>query len=244
MIDRLHNNPPEVIDLASEVVQNVSAYMAEAPVVEDADAARGMKLQIDRAKLCIKDLEAERDGKVRPLNEQVETINDKYRKPRVMLNTLLAEMLNRVHVFVKKEELIRQMAALEAERKAREAELVAREAERVEQERLDDAAKGEIGVDVAKVMSDADDAFKEYEKFARQAVLAEKETRVKIGGGLSRAIGVKEREVLSVKEPFLAIMMMGVTPDIQEAILKSARAWRKVHGKLPDGIDVTMERHL
>lgn len=242
--NRDHNNPPEVIDLASDVVQNISAFMAEMPVVGSEDAARGMKLQIDRVKLCVKDLEAERDGKVRPLNEQVDAINSRYRKPRTMLGNLLSEMLKRVHDFVKKEEHIRAMVALEAERKAREAERAAIEAERIERERLDDAAKGEIGINVAEVTADADEAFEAYERAERQAIIARKDIHLKIGGGLSRAIGVKEREILSVKEPFLAMMMMGVTPDIEEAILKSARAWRKVHGKLPDGIDVTMERHL
>lgn len=242
--NRNHNNPPEVIDLASEVAQSVSDFMSFTPVVEDEVTARAMKLQIDRVKLCVKDLEAERDGKVRPLNEQVDVINSKYRKPRTMLGNLLSEMLKRVHDFVKKEEHIRQMVALEAERKAKEAEQAAIEAERIERERLDDAANGEVGINVAEVTADADEAFEAYEKAERQAIIAKKDIHIKIGGGLSRAIGVKEREVLSVKEPFLAMMMMGVTPDIQEAILKSARAWRRVHGKLPDGIAVTMERHL
>jgi hypothetical protein len=241
---RDHNNPPEVLELASGVTAEISRYMADNPVVENEDAARGMKVYVDRAKLCIKDLEDERDGKVRPLNEQVAAINGRYRGPRRLLGDLLDEMLGRIQIFVRAEERKRQQAAMELAAKARAAEEAAREAERIERERLDDAAKGEVGVDVAEVIANADQAFDEYTKAERQAILAQRETHVKVGGGFSRAIGMREKEVFHIDSLMKAIQSLGPTPDIEAAVLKAARSHYRTYKKLPDGISRTVERHL
>jgi hypothetical protein len=239
-----HNNPPEAIELASGVISDISGYMADNPVVQDEEAAKAMKLHIDRAKLCIKDIEAERDTKVRPLNYKVEQINSEYRKPRRLLGDLLDEMLGRVQIFVKAEQQRRQIAAMEAERKAVDARLAAQVAERKERERLDDAAKGEVGVDVAEVIAEADEAFETYEKAERAAILAQKETHVKVGGGLGRSIGMRKIETLTVDSWSTAITDMGLTLDVSEAILKSARAFRKLNGRLPGGILSKIEEQL
>jgi len=239
-----HNNPPEVLKLASDVIADISGKMADVPVVETEEDARLIKMQIDRAKACIKDLEAERDSKVRPLNDKVGLINQTYRRPRNLLGDLLDEMLGRVQVFVKAETLRRERIAAGVAAKAAALALEARMKELEEQERLDDAAKGEVGINVAEIIAEADDAFEAYEKAERQAVLAQKETHVKIGGGFGRAIGTRKIETLHVDDWPEAITCMGLTPDIKEAILKSARSWRKVHGKLPNGILSTVEEHL
>lgn len=239
-----HNNPPESLELASDVASSISAYMADNPVVETEDAARGMKAQIDRAKLCIKDLEAERDTKVRPLNERVATINHTYRRPRRLIGDLLDEMLGRVQTFVKFEERRRQEIARIAAEKALEAERKAREAELIERQKLDDASKGEVGVDVASAISEADEAFEAFERAERQAALAQKDTKVRVGGGFSRAIGLREKETLKVTDHLLAIRDIGFTADMEDAVLKAARAYRKLHGSLPRGIQSAMEREL
>ncbi len=239
-----HNKPPEMLETAKEVARSISEYMADNPIVPDEESARKMKLQVDRAKLCLKDLDDERDSKVRPLNEQVSAINSEYRAPRNVLTSLGTEMLGRIQVFVQAEEAKRAEIFRELERRAAEAELAAKEAERIERERLDDASKGEIGIDVAEVIANADEAFDEFTKAKREAILAQKETHVKIGGGFTRAISLREKETLHVEQPFVAIMMLGITPDIEAAILKSARAWRKINGKLPDGIISTVEKHM
>lgn len=241
---RDHNNPPEVIELASGVVSEISIWMADNPVVETEEAARAMKMHVDRAKLLIKDLEDERRSKTDPLNARVAILMDKYRGPRRLLGDLLDEMLARIQTFVKAEEARRVMEAARLAEKARLAELAAKEAERIEKEKLEDAAAGEVGIDVAEVISKADQAFDEYAKMEREAIRAERDIHVKIGGGFARAIGLKEKETLTIDQPMVAIMMMGITPDIRDAILKSARAWRKVHGKLPDGIGSTVEKKL
>jgi hypothetical protein len=242
-----HNNPPEVLELASEVIDLISAHMADYPVVEREDDARLMKAYIDRAKLCVKDLEVEQEVKSKPLRDHLETIRSDYRPKRRMLGDLLDEMVARVQIFVKAEQHRREQAAALLVAQAHEARRNAEAAERIEAEQLDNASKGEYGVDVAQVIAEADDAFEAYEKAERQAVRAEKDTRVKIGGGFSRAIGMRKKETLSVPDvryATAALNEMGLTHDIHEAILKSARAYRTVHGKLPEGVISKVEEHL
>jgi hypothetical protein len=239
-----HNNPPEVLELVETVISDISMVMADIPVVEDERAAREMKTGIDRAKLCIKDLDAELADKVRPLLAAEEGFRGQYRPKKAMLNNLLDEMLDRVQVFVKAEQRRREQAAALLVAQAHEARRKAEEAERIELEQLDNASKGEVGINVAEVIGDADEAYEAYCKAERQAEIAQKDTRVKVGGGFSRAIGMRKSETLSIDDQYVALKVMGLTPDLTEAFFKSARAYRKVYGKLPDGISSTVEEHL
>ncbi len=212
--------------------------------METAEDARKIKLEMDRAKACSRDLEAERKAKTAPLNERVSSINFLYQHPHQMLTRLLDQMKDRLELFIKAERDRREAAAAAAAIKAAEAERLAREAERVERERLDDAAKGEIGVDVAKVIGDADDAYEAYQVTARAAEIAERETHVKVSGGFSRAIGMRKHEALKLTNYTDALDEMGLTEEIVQSMFKSARVFRKLHGRLPKGIISTVEEHL
>src|SRR5512143_4346164 len=103
---------------AGETAKDLSDWMAENPVIETEDQAREAKVYIDREKLCIQDLEAERDGKVRPLNEEVKKINEYYRSPRELVGKVLGELSKRIRDYIQQEEQIRATAAAEAKRKA------------------------------------------------------------------------------------------------------------------------------
>src|SRR5712671_1998901 len=230
-----HNNPPEVLELAETVISDISMVMADIPVVEDEKAAREMKVQIDRAKLCIRDLDAELANKVRPLLAAEEGFRGQYRPKKGMLNNLLEEMLDRVQIFVKAEQRRREQAAALLVAQAHEARRKAEESERIELEQLDNASKGEVGINVAEVISDADEAYEAYCKAERQAEIAEKDTRVKVGGGFSRAIGMRKAETLHLDDIYAFIIRCGIPDEVTEAVLKHARAYRKVHGKLPEG---------
>jgi hypothetical protein len=229
---------------ASEVMQSLSDWMKENPVVETEEGAREAKVHIDRGKLCILDLEAEREAQVKPLNQQVQIINDHYRSPRTLLQKVLDELKNRLAAFLRAEEEKRLQAADEARARAEEAERAAREAEHLEKSRIADAAAGEIDIDVASLTRDADQAFSAYEKATRQADLAERETRVKIGGGFTRALGLKTETTLVVMDEVLALQAMGLTEYIRDAMIKSARAYKKLHGKYPQGIEAKTERKV
>jgi hypothetical protein len=238
------NNPPSMATTAGEVANDLSGWMANHPVIQTEAEARESKVFVDRAKLCIQDLEAERDNLVRPLNAEVQRINGHYRSPRSLLERVLDELKARLATFLRAEEQKRVQAADEARARAEEAERIAREAERVEKDRIADAAAGEIDIDVASLSRDADQAFSAYEKATRQAELAERETRVRIGGGFQRALGLKTETTLVVMDEVLALKDMGLTEYIKEAMIKSARAYKKLHGKYPQGIEAQTQRKV
>jgi len=240
----ISNNPPDMAVTAAETANDLNDWMKENPVIESEEAARAAKVFIDRAKLCIKDLEDERDKKVRPLNDQVNSINDYYRKPRNTLRKIADEIQERVAKFLRQEEAKRIAAAREAARLAQEAEQRAREAERAEQEAIKSAESGVLDIDIKAAVTDADAAFSEYEKAARQAAIAQKDAKVKIGGGFARAIGLRTQETLTVTDPMAAIGAIGMNEYISEAIIKSARAYKKLHDKYPPGIQVSTERKV
>ena len=51
-------------------------------------------------------------------------------------------------------------------------------------------------------------------------------------------------EVLAIENAELAIRAMGLTDKIRDAILSSARDYRREHEELPAGINATFERSL
>lgn len=238
------NSPPDFTVTAAETARALSDWMKDHPVIETEEDARLAKYEVDRGRLCLKDVEAERDGKVRPLNEQVKSINEYYRGPRNLLQRVLDELESRLGSFLKAEEEKRIKAAEEAERIAANAERLAREAEETERQRLADAAAGELDIDVQAVVAEADERFAEYEKATRAAELAQRETKVKIGGGFSRAIGLKTETELVVVDHVLALEALGLTEAIEKAIISSARAYKKLKGKYPLGIEALTSRGI
>lgn len=233
-----------MIELAKETTAQISQWFAEQPVVSTEEQARQIKLHIDRAKLCLRDLEADRDKKVRPLNEQVAAINSLHKEARKPLGAVLDAMLEALDGFIKAEETARIKVALESKAKARELEERARELERQEREQRENASLGEVGIDIARTVKEADEAFNEYVKAERTAIRAEEETHVKIGGGLGRAIGLREKEILHVEDPVEAIKELGLVENIRLAILTAARAFRKLHDRLPSGVSSTIDRNV
>lgn len=241
---RQHNNPPDMVEVAEETMAALSEWMKEHPVIQSEEEAREAKVFVDRGRLCVKDIEAERDVKVRPLNNKVKEINEHYKAPRERLQKVINEIEGRFTAFLLEEERKRVEAAAEAARIAEEAERRARDAEAAEQEALRSASDGELGLDVKAVVVQADEAFADYQKASRFAARAEKETKVKIGGGFSRVVSLKTVETLVLVDPHAALRDMGVTDDIREAILKSARAYRRAFEELPAGIEVQVERKI
>jgi hypothetical protein len=74
-----HNNPPSPIEIATGTTAELSRWMGDHPAIQNEDHARAGKVLIERAKSSLDEMEAERDGLVRPLNEQVKAINDRCR---------------------------------------------------------------------------------------------------------------------------------------------------------------------
>jgi hypothetical protein len=237
------NNPPDMAITVGEVTKDLSDYMAENPVVETDEQARESKLFIDRATLAIADLEAERKGINRPFEEKVKANNDHYRGPRSLLEGVLSELKSRFDTFLRGEEDKRRRVAVEAQRIADEAERIARSAEDREKRQIENSLSGELGVDIAGAITEADQRFAEFTKAAHQAAIAERETKVRIGGGFRRALSLRDKDTIVVEDPIEAIKDIGLTNEIiLEAIRKSARAYKKVFGRFPKGITVYTER--
>ena len=237
----LSNNPPDMTVTLGEVVIQLNSWLADHPVISTEDEARDAKVLIDRAKLGIKDLEDERDRKVRPLNNQVAEINAYYRPAKTLAEKVLNEIRRRITDFIAKEEAKRIKIAEEARKLAEAAERQAREAEEREKQASQDADIGVV-VDVAQSVAEADEKFTEYQAASRKAALAEREAKVKIGGGFTRSLSLRTKESLIVKDAISAINAIGMTPDIEAAIIKGARAFRSMHGELPNGVESIMER--
>lgn len=235
-----HNQPPSMIDTAGEVTASLNNWMRDHPAVETEEAARDAKVLLDRGKLCLKDQEDERDGKVRPLNEQIRTINQHYRPSKDLLTKVLHELTRRVTDFLAKEQAKRIKEAEAARQKAEETEKIAREAEQREQEAIDDARHG-VEVDIAEASRNADASFTEYRKAEREADRLNR-TKVRVGGGFTRALSLRNKEILRVVEAVSAINAIGLTPDIEAAIIKGARAYRTLHQELPPGIESKTEQ--
>ena len=73
-----------------------------------------------------------------------------------------------------------------------------------------------MGLDLAVVTEQADTAFEEYERAQRAAIRAQADTRVKIAGGFSRAITLKEKEILDVENVNEALIELGLTANIKQ----------------------------
>ena len=86
-------------------------------------------------------------------------------------------------------------------------------------------------------------AFGDFEKAQRAALRAEEEIRVKVAGGLGRAITQREKEVLEVIDPVALLKEVGLPENIKLAMLTAARAFKKIHGRYPQGISVTKEKY-
>lgn len=245
MNELIGHNQPDLTETAKEVVKDLSDWMAETPVVQNEEQARSAKLLVDRASLCIQDMEAERKSKTSPLQGQIEEINGHYRAPRELLRGVVDELKRRFDSFLLLEERKRVLAAQEAARIAAIAEQAAKVAEAKERETIEDAAGGVVGLDIAARTAEADQAFADYQKAEHKAALADRETHVKIGGGFRRSASLRNAEILDVisyTDACLALQHLGVTEDIKEAILKSARAYKRLNGKYPEGITVSIER--
>jgi hypothetical protein len=239
-----HNNPPSPIEIATGITAEVSRWMADHPAIQDESAARAGKVLVDRAKASLEEMEAERDGLVRPLNEQVKAINDRYRPARTTLEKLADELKKRLSTYARALEIERVRKAEEARKVAEEAERAAREAEQREREAIEDAGEGVCDVDLGTATQEADAAFAAFTKADHASARAERDSRIRLTGGFGRAMGLRDRETLTVADWQAAITELGLTDLIRDAILTSARAYRKNFRELPEGIVATYDRSL
>jgi hypothetical protein len=247
-----HNMPPGSIDLGKAAMADLSAWLAENPVIENGAQAEQGKLFFDRTRSTLDDIEAERVQLVTPLNTKLADINDQFKshhntdpKRPGIFDRIFSELKARLTAFAQAEEEKRLRIAEEARQRAEEAERVAREAEQREQNIKADAAVGEIGANVGEAIAEADSAFADYGKASREAVRAERDVNVRVGGGFSgRALSMRTKETLVLTSYAKAIKAIGPNEKIEAAILLAARDYRKLKGALPDGVIAETTREI
>lgn len=238
-----HNRPPEVLELIRDTTAELGAWLKENPVILSEEHAREAKVWVDRASFGLADLEAERDGKVRPLNTQVKEINGHYREPREILSRTLDQLKGRLDVYIKAEEARRQREAEEAKRKAEEAAERLRAAEEKVRDAKDDADSG-VEADVAAEIAVLAARDSEYNRLSRDADRAARDSAVRLGGGFGRSISARSRELVAISDAQAALNQIGWTEALLECLITEARRYRRQHGSFPDGITVTIERRL
>ena len=257
-IDR--GNPPTVIDMAKSAMVAMSDWMRDRATIVDDYAARRANEFIDRARRSFAALEDERDALVRPLNEQVAEINARY---KAIHNTdkkrpgsgdkVLNILLGRLQAFMEREEAERVRKAEEIRKAAEAAAQAALEAEqRMTEALIDEAQHGVVDTDFGILEEQSAEAIDAAARKCRELARAERDTKVRIGGGFSKVSTLRTHEVLTVGNWQAAITELGTSPDgtfalpegVRDAILTCSRAHRKATGDLPAGITATHERSL
>jgi hypothetical protein len=236
MTDLPGSNSPGMVTTVLLTADEINEWLKEHPVIETEEDARAGKMLIDRAVLGEQDMEDERFARQRPHLDTVERIREEYREPKRILQTVLKVLKGRTDAYLVAETAKREAAAAEAARVAEELERAARNAERIEQDALGSVDSGELGVDIQAVVVEADDAFARYERAAREAARAERETKVKIGGGFRRSLGLRRTADIQVVDAVAAIRAVGLSDSIRDAIIKAARVYHREIGEYPPGV--------
>lgn len=239
-----HNNPPSAIDMARDAIKPLAAFLSANPVIEGHDAAKEAKLFLDRVKATIGDLESAKEAEAKPHHTAWKAALDKFKPATEYVTKLQTELKLRLAVYIRAEEAKRAAEAEAARKVAEAAEAAAREAERAEFEAKQNAAVGELGVDVAAAIDTADQKFAEFQQSSRFAAIAEKDAKVRIGGGFGKVASLRTKDVWALNDPVAALQAIGCTDGIREAILTAARQYHKLTGNVANGCALTKERVL
>ncbi len=242
--ERGHNQPPSHLEMTHDVIEALAVWLDQVPVVETHEEAKVAAELIKRANIAMKELDAERDGLVRPLNMKVKQVNGEYKLVSVPLARCAGEVKQRMIAFLRAEEARRGVAAREAREHAEAVQKAAQEAAGRAHEATENAAAGELGTGTAKAIAAAIDAAGEAAHAAHAADIAEKDVKTRVSTGFGSAIGLRNVENLVIDNHISAIMTMWPCTKLYDAILSAARDYRKEHGSLPKGISIQTERKL
>lgn len=239
------NNPPTPIDDSRSTYKLIAQFLKDNPVVENETTALSANETLAIGRSTLKALEIAEGAEADPLYSQWKAAKAKYKPAIDGMKKIVDEVASRLTEFMRAEQRRRQQEADEKRRVAEEAERAAREAERLEAEARENASVGEVGVDVAGAIEQADTAFDAFKKTAREATLAEKDANVRFKSRFAaKATTLRMVKTLVLTDATKALAIMGVTPKIEEALLSSARDYRKTNNLLPDGVTETETQTL
>lgn len=239
------NQPPSPIDHARDAYRDLSQFLADTPVIQDQETARKAKLQLDRIKATAGDLEMARKAETEPRYAAWQQAIAKYKPAKEGLEKLTAQLEARIKRFLDEEENKRRAEAARVRLAAEEAARKADEAARAEAEARENASLGEIGVDVGGAAAALAEAATDAARLERRATVAERDAdNVRLSGGFGRSISVRVTMKPVIQDHKAAIEVLGLTDDIAAAILKGARAYKKLKGEWPKGIGEIEDRSL
>lgn len=224
------------LEIAAEQTEILAKWLADHPVIQSEEEAREAKIVYDRAYNAAVDLEAAKERETKPLHTAWQVKLAYYRGPVANLGGAVKVLYGRMQAYLRKVEVMRVAVAEAARRTAFIKEVEARQAEAVEREAKENASQGEVGVDVVAATAQADTAFGDFKQAVHAADRAMQATEVRVSGGIGRAIGIRREKTLILDDGAKALAALGVTEDIRAAILKSARAYKKLNNKWPDGV--------
>lgn len=252
IVTRSDNQPPGPLDQAKAIFTELAAWLRETPVVQDEQTAKAGSAWIERARIALDEARTERDGKTRPHLDALETIRGEYETVRDKTKTNEGGPLQRALTALKKRmtdyaNAVEAARAAEAAGLAKEADekaAAARAAELAEKEAIADAEVG-VETDIGAAIEQADEAFADFQRADRASERAIRGIPLRFGsvtGG--RAQTMRTVETLSVTDWKAAIDEMGVTESIRDAIISSARNYRREFGDLPAGIAANKGRTM
>jgi hypothetical protein len=229
---------------AREAMTELNGFLTENPVIQTHDQARAAGGTVERTRIALSSLAEEMKDKTTPIRAKLDEIYAAYRVVREPLEKVLVECKRRLTAYTTAEEAKRKAAAAAARREAEEA---AERAQRAIAEAEDAIAAADVGEcnNAGEAIADAYAAMRQAGVAERTAARTERQTTERLGSVMGgRSISMRWVEVLAVIDACAAVKAMGLTPSIAEAILTSARAFKKAHGELPPGITFTKERKI
>ncbi len=239
-----HNQPPSQIELTERWISELSRFLSEVPVIQSHEDAKRAADLLKRGQIAAKELDDERDGNVRPLNERVKAINAAYKRASLPLDRLLVLLKSRLTDRARAEEARRQADVAAKLQAAQEAEIAALKAAEDERDAIENAALGEVGGAVVQAITDTAVAQEDAARAARAVAIAERDVPERIATGYGRAVAMRTVETLVIDNHISAVISMWPNDKIGDAIRSAARDYRKAHGRLPKGISIILERKI
>jgi hypothetical protein len=247
-----HNNPPSQIEQAAEAFRELAGFLKEAPVITNRDEAKTGSGWLERTRVALKDAREERDGKTRPFLDRLQAIREAYdivrekskTNPGGKLESAYNVLRARLTTYANKVEAERiaevERLRLEAEAK----EIAARAAEAAEQEAIANSEVGEE-TDIGAAIEQADQAFDQFKRADRQVQVAERSVPVRFGSVMgNKSVSMRTYEVLTVTDAQAAFTAIGMTPEIEAALIAAAKKYREAFEELPAGITSTLDRRI
>jgi hypothetical protein len=246
IVSRSDNNPSSSLFHAKDALDELKKWLTDNPIVEHQPQLKAGTALKERTLIALNGARTEREGKTKPIREQLNAIFAEYDlvKDKGVLERAYNELRKRLTDYAVAVEAARIAEAERLRKEAEERERLAREAEAAEREAIENAQAGEC-TDAAGAIEQADAAFTEFRRADKTAAIAEKNVPLRVGSVLGgKSISMRTTEKLVIEDAFAALKVLGLTEDIEEAILKSARAFRKEFNELPTGVRATFVRSM